>query len=305
MKRLLLLSLCLVLAGAVTASAQPLIGGHDETSENMQLSWFVGPANPAPSGFFAPGPIEPHILLSEICVTPTAGEFIEICNATGQPVDLTNTYLSDDWYASGGALPPTSCYCFLPVAGYAGTVGFYDFIVQFPAGAVIQPWQTLVVAFDGAGFITTYGFPADFELFGTDPGTPDMIDWGGAAASAGLTNSAEPVVMFHWDGIADNVCDVDYVMWDDSSPDPTRYIDKTGTAVDGPDADAIATMFLPDTPAAAQVVGTSPGTYGQTLQRYECTEMLGNEMPGPGNGCVPGATPTTKTTWGQIKTLYR
>ena len=41
-----------------------------------------------------------HLLLTEICVTPTAGEFIEIFNPTGAPVPLDDYYITDitDYY---------------------------------------------------------------------------------------------------------------------------------------------------------------------------------------------------------------
>src|SRR5262245_37806937 len=37
-----------------------------------------------------------HLLISEVAVAPEAGEFIEIWNPTGDAVDLTDYYLSDN-----------------------------------------------------------------------------------------------------------------------------------------------------------------------------------------------------------------
>ena len=56
------------------------------------------------------------LLLTEFAVTPTAGEFIEIFNPTGTPVDLSNVYLTDATYASG------STYYYKIVTGEAEPV---------------------------------------------------------------------------------------------------------------------------------------------------------------------------------------
>ncbi len=132
-----------------------------------------------------------HLLLTEAVVSPTTDEFIEIYNPTGEPVDLTNYYLSDDE----------------DYALYAGTFGngpapniiSFDFIAQFPAGEMINAGQVVVIAFDGAEFDTTFGFKADYEINGTDPSTPDMLQ-SDVGASAGLTNLGENACLFYWDG---------------------------------------------------------------------------------------------------------
>ncbi|OGF12959.1 MAG: hypothetical protein A2W00_08605 [Candidatus Eisenbacteria bacterium RBG_16_71_46] len=277
-----------------TSSAQMLIGGHDETSENMAAAFPVLPWNPTPSAI---GPVigVPHILISEVAVTPTGAEFIEICNPTPGVVNLNNTYLSDDWFWTNNV-----GYYLLPTPGYTVTTTT-DFTMRFPANAVILPGQFKVVAVDGAAFILNFGFPADFEMLGTDPGTPDMINVGNNAPGAALiTNTSEFVVLFHWDGLSDNVCDNDYVCWGLATATGSP-IDKTGIAVDGPDANAIATPFFPDTPRAAQLLALAPGA-GFSIQRQECYELPEKV---PGNGCIPGATPTNQETWGKVKVRYR
>ena len=108
-----------------------------------------------------------HLLLTEAVVTPTLEEYMEIYNPTGATVDLTNYYLSDD---EDYALQPGAFG-----AGPAPNLFSSDFIVQFPSGAMITAGQVVLIAFDGAGFIAEYGFAADYEMKGTDAGTPDMI----------------------------------------------------------------------------------------------------------------------------------
>ena len=126
--------------------------------------------------FTTPGfATDDHLLISEAVVTPTASEFIEIANPTGSAIALDDYYLSDD-----------ADYALLPGAfggGPAPNISSFDFIAQFPAGATIPAGGVLVVAFDGAGFLLAFGSAADFEIKGTDAGTPDMIptDVGGTA----------------------------------------------------------------------------------------------------------------------------
>lgn len=226
-----------------------------------------------------------HLLLCEAVVTPTANEFIEIANPTGAPVDLANYYLSDD-----------EDYALLPGAssgGPAPSIGSSDFIVQFPPGAMIPAGGVVVVAFDGAGFITAYGFAADFEIFATDAGTPDMVPTD-VGSGAGLTNSGENAVLFLWDGLSDLVSDVD--MTNIGTPSSTNDIgDKTGVSVDGPDSDTTASMYLSDLFTMPPQVG-DPGLGTSTKRVFLET---GNEATGGGNG-LTGDDETTEqitTTW--------
>jgi hypothetical protein len=295
--RLRLVSIALVLlAAAAPARAQYATGGHDETSEPMGAA-FVTTSPPTP-GVCGAG-ASSHLLISEVVVTPTAGEFIEICNGTGTAVALDRYYLTDDWFVG----PPANGYFNLPVAGYATAVTS-DFIVGFPAGAAILPGGVLTIAVDGAGFLATYGVAASFEILGTDPGTPDMVLASNNAplASALLTNTSEVVALIFWDGVSDNVCDVDVCQWGPLASG--NAIDKTGIAVDGPDADAIATAYKPDTPRASQTFAAAPGG-GSSLIRQNCIEQPESPVLGS-NGCIPGGpTPARGRTWGEVKVIYR
>ncbi|MCH8957332.1 lamin tail domain-containing protein, partial [candidate division KSB1 bacterium] len=226
-----------------------------------------------------------HLLISEAVVTPTASEFIEIANPTGSAIDLDDYYLSDD-----------ADYALLPGAfgaGPAPSISSSDFIVQFPSGATIPAGGVLVVAFDGAGFLAAFGSAADFEIKGTDAGTPDMIPTI-LGSSAGLTNGGENVVLFVWDGASDLVADVDMV--NIGTPSVANAIgDKTGVSVDGPDADVIASTYLPDAFTMPQQAG-DPGS-GTSTKRILLE--TGSETTGGGNG-ITGDDETTEsitTTW--------
>lgn len=204
-------------------------------------------------------------------MTPTPDEFIEIYNPTDAPIDLTDYYLSDD-----------EDYALLPGVSGDGpipSIGSFDFIVQFPNGASIPAAGVIVVAFDGAGFLTTFGFTANFEIHATDAGTPDMIATDVGSSTAGLTNSGENAVLFFWDGVSDLVNDVD--MLNIGTPSATNDIgDKTGLAVDGPDVGTTTSTYLTDAftmPAQAGDPGAGSSTKRIALE-------TGNESSGGGNG---------------------
>jgi hypothetical protein len=137
-----------------------------------------------------------HLLLSEIVLTPTAGEFIEIFNPTEDEIDLTNYYLADN-----------QKYADLPSG--VPTMDIGDFITRFPSGAKIQSGQTLVVGNNGTDFNTQYAKNADFEIAQADGPTPDMILI--AHSTPGLSNGGEGIVLFYWDGAASTVKDVDLI----------------------------------------------------------------------------------------------
>ncbi|MHC5109826.1 MAG: lamin tail domain-containing protein [Planctomycetota bacterium] len=214
-----------------------------------------------------------HLLLCEITLTPTSDEFIEITNPTGTSISLENYYLSDD-----------ADYALLAGqfgAGPAPAIGSSDFITRFPPGSSIPAGGVVVVAFDGAGFNTTFGFAADFEVGGTDAGTPDMVEGypGSVGATFGLTNSGESVRLFFWDGASDLVQDVDLL--NVGTPSATNaIISKTGVSVDGPDGDTIPTTYLVDSATMPQQVA-DPG-FGFSTKRS--LVEAGQETTGGGNG---------------------
>ncbi|MFH0778289.1 MAG: hypothetical protein V2A71_06615, partial [Candidatus Eisenbacteria bacterium] len=196
----LMLALVFAFALSLPAQAQQTIGGHDETSEVNNPRW----ANGAPTPGVAPALTAVHLLVSEFAVTLTQVEFIEIYNPTAEPVALGNYYLSDAWYEPAGL--PIEGYFRLPEAGYLITTNT-DFNVRFPAGAVIQPGQVIVIALYGPGIDSTYGVgTADYEVSSVDPNIPDMINVGNNQVTAGtttLTNSSEFAMLFYWDGVSD------------------------------------------------------------------------------------------------------
>jgi predicted extracellular nuclease len=220
------------------------------------------------------------LLLSEITVTPTAGEFIEIHNPNAVAVDLTDVYLTDATFASGGVF-----YYNIVTGSNAGGGGFGDFLARFPNGATISPGEYLTVSIAGSiDYFNTYGVQPDYELYeddGTPDAIPDMLEGlpGSINNQGGLTNSGEIAILFYWDGQSDLVTDLDYVVWGDKA----EAVDKTGVAIDGPDADTTTSTYANDTPIANQeVVALSSHSIGDSFQRDDLTE--GNETDTGSNG---------------------
>src|SRR5207244_1396556 len=110
---------------------------HDETSENLALAWTLGSPTP---GTIPHSGAAAHLLISEVVVTPTAAEFVEIMNPTSESIDLSHTYLSDDWN------PVTlTGYFQLPASGYI-VPSTTDFTVRFPSFTTLVAGGALVIA---------------------------------------------------------------------------------------------------------------------------------------------------------------
>ncbi|MCP4656893.1 MAG: hypothetical protein GY856_15895, partial [bacterium] len=235
------------------------------------------------------------LLLTEIVVTPTGGELIEIHNPTAAAIDLSDVYLTDATYASGGAY-----YYNIPTGANAGGGSVFDFHARFPAGASIAAGEYQTIALNGSDdFFTEYGINPTYELY-EDVGTPDAIPdmrealSGSIAGQGGLSNGGEVVVLYTWDGTTDLVADLDYALWGDKA----EAVDKTGVAIDGPDGDAVTTTYLADTAIASQdVIDTDAHLIDMSWQRADLSE--GTETPTGGNG-AGGHDETSEnvgTTW--------
>lgn len=277
--RLLASAICgaLFLTGLATEAAFAGACEHGALSKDPDC-----PGHRALMPASADADLQPLLLLTEIGVTPTAGEFIEIHNPNPDALDLSDVYLSDATFASGGV------YYYNLVTGEVadtGGGGFGDFTARFPDGSVIaaSAYQTIAIA-GSDDFSSTYGIAPDYELFEDDEiadGIPDMREALPTSISdqGGLINSGEVVILFAWDGLGDRVTDLDYVVWGDRA----EAVDKTGVTVDGPDGDALGTTYFDDTPIPDQeVVASGQHAGGESFQRVSLSET--GEIPNGGNG---------------------
>jgi hypothetical protein len=259
-----------------------------------------------------------HLVLTEVCVTPNEGEFIEIYNNGSSAVDLTNYYICDLYGTSA------TVNTFYPriVAG-AVTSNANDFLVRFPAGTVIAPAQVMTLAMSGSMYQGLFGSAPTFELLNTGIGIQMLTPPNGFIGSApGLTNGDEVVMLFYWDGANDRTYDIDYALWGD---DLTRRVEKTGISLDGPDGDTVPTPYMTDTASASQsTISTAAHAIGSSFQRVDMSE--GTEVHSGGNGYTghdetsedmavtwttaaytPGVVSTglQSNTWAEIKALYQ
>ena len=211
-----------------------------------------------------------HLLVTELVVTPTDGEFIEIYNPTSNAIDLSDYYITDATYAPGFAF-----YYNIVIGANAGGGSSFDFHARFPQGAMIQPNEAQTIAMNGTAFVTTYGIQPTYELFNTDPAIPDLREAlpGSINNQGGLTNAGEVVILYYWDGQTDLVSDVDYVVWGDKD----EAVDKTGVTIGG-------STYLDDTPIGQQISVSSsdPHGIGESVQRLTTEES--GEITSNGNG---------------------
>jgi hypothetical protein len=218
-----------------------------------------------------------HLLITEIVVTPTDGEFIEIYNPTANTVDLSDYYLTDATFSGSNQY-----YHNIVTGSNAGGGSSNDFHARFPNGAVINAGEFKVIALNGTGFSTVYGTQPDYELYETIASIPNMTEAfsGSIATNSTLSNAGEVVIFYHWDGQSDLVQDIDYVVWGDKA----EAVDKTGVSIDGPDPGSDPSTYLDDTSIQNQisVSGADPHSAGQSVQRTDLIENA--EVQNGGNG---------------------
>jgi hypothetical protein len=255
-------------------------------------------ASPFPIGSYpscTPTVPTPDVLLSEVVVTTTGGEFVEIYNPTAASIDLSNVYLTDATFAGDGAF-----YYNIVTGADAGGGGFGDFHARFPDGASIAAGEFQTVSLAGStDYAAVYSSDPTYELYEDDaaPDTvPDMREAlpGSINMQGGLSNGGEIVILYAWDGESDLVQDIDYAVWGDKA----EAVDKTGVSIDGPDADADVTMYGPDTAITSQdVISTGSHASGNSFQRIDFAE--GAETQSGGNG-IQGSDETSENlsvTW--------
>ena len=223
------------------------------------------------------------LLITEVTVIPTEGEFIEIHNAGLNSVDLSDVYLTDATFANGN----TFYYQIVENGGGGG--GFLDFYSRFPTGSSIAAGEYQTIALNGStDFVNEYGVNPTYEMFedaAAADSVPDMLEARTGSINgldSGLSDAGEVVVLLYWDGQSDLVQDLDYVLWGDKD----EAIDKTGISIDGPDINTLDSTYTNDTPISSQtVVDSDSHGFERSWQRidlFEITEILtgGNGING-------------------------
>lgn len=278
----------------IAAGAIEDLAGNDFAGFSDATTWNFTTGNNDP-----PAPAS-QLLLTEIAVTPDGGEFIEIYNPGDSTVDLSNVYLTDATFTGN----PSTFYYNIVTGTNAGGGGFGDFHARFPDGASIAAGAYQTIALNGsANFMIQYSVAPTYELFddGTSNGEQVLREAfiNSINGQGGLSNGGEVVILYYWDGASDLVTDLDYALWGDKA----EAVDKSGIAIDGPDADSTTSTYLNDTATASQdVISPSAHSGGESWQREDLTE--GTEAKSGGNG-VDGHDETSEdlsNTWCQSST---
>ena len=250
-----------------------------------------------------------HLVISQFMVktrtpyTTFGSPFVAITNPTGADIDLSNVYLTD------ATLMPSALYTKItlssPSTADPGGGSGGDFHAKFPDGYVLPAGATISIALSGsAQYATAYGRQPDFELY-EDYYIPDTVSElvaafpgsinaglvGGGSNVPALSDVAESIVLYQWDGIGALVQDIDYVAWGTNT---SSRVDKTGLTVGGQ-------TYQPDTSIASQVMVAAAGpTFGHVFKRVSADE--GTETPTGGNG-VTGHNETSEnlsSTWADV-----
>ena len=203
-----------------------------------------------------------HLVFSEVVLTPSDGEYVQITNPTANDIDMSDYYLTDATDGSGNA------YYNLPSgSGYWSGSGF-DFICRFPAGYSLAAGASMKVSLrDNESYLNTYGESADLSL---NEDLLDAIDGSstkGNASTPKLDNTSETLVLFYWDGTSATVKDVDYLLWGGNS----YGIDKSAV-----------TGYQSDTPVSSQSFMAVHATNEKLIRAENAGE--GSESQSSGNG---------------------
>ena len=231
-----------------------------------------------PPGDAPPSQTSAKLLLTEVVLAPSTGEFIEIANPGSTAIDLGGYYLSD-----------AGTYFRVPAG--SPTVDATDFIVKFPAGAQVPSHGVVTVALDSvASFTTAYGAAPTYSL-----ATMTQVAINGVPS---LTNGGEIVVLFAWDGASDLVRDVDMLLV--GAPTVANsLVDKSGIAIDGPDADTTGTAYKSD----ARTIAAQASTPASGKSTKRMAQEGGFQTGSAGNG-VTGADETSEDTTQTWDTSY-
>ena len=177
-----------------------------------------------------------HLVFSEIVITPSEAEFVKITNPTANDIGLTNYYLTDGTDISNGKF----YYQLTGGLNYWSGSGS-DFICRFPSGYTLSAGTSVTISLrDSSTYANYFGENADLTLADDLLDAVDGISTKGSNA-AKLGNSAETLILFHWDGSSATVQDVDYLLWGNNS----FGIDKSGVSGYTSDTPAASQSYLP------------------------------------------------------------
>ena len=224
-----------------------------------------------------------HLLINEIVLQPSAGEYIRITNPTSSAINLSNYYLTD-----GTDTTTAKYYYNLPSGADYWSGGSTDFIARFPDTTISAGGSLILGMGRTIDYVTTYGSSPHLSLKEGMLNAVDGVTTIGGSPNVKLDNVAETLVLFYWDGTSSTVKDVEYLIWGTDNTTATAYmLDKSAVA-----------GYLADTPVASQSYMTTH-VDGFKLIR---NSLEGTEATSGGNG-ITGHDETSENladTWSVV-----
>ncbi len=224
-----------------------------------------------------------HLLINEVVLQPSAGEYVLITNPTASSINLSNYYLTDGTDKANGKF-----YYNLPSGADYWSGSSTDFIARFPDTTISAGGSLILSMARNSDYETTYGSSPNLSLKDNMLDAIDTVSTIGGSPNVKLDNTAESLILFYWDGLSATVQDVEYLVWGTDSTTASAYtIDKSGIAT-----------YLADTPVTQQSFMTTH-LDGYKLIR---TDDEGTESSSGGNG-ITGHDETSENladTWSVV-----
>lgn len=224
-----------------------------------------------------------HLLINEIVLQPSAGEYIRITNPSSSAINLSDYYLTDATDTTTGKY-----YYNLPSGADYWSGGSTDFIARFPDTTISAGGSLILGLGRTIDYVTTYGSSPHLSLKDDMLNAVDGVTTIGGSPNVKLDNVAETLVLFSWDGTSTTVKDVEYLIWGTDNASAGVYmLDKSGVA-----------GYLADTPVTSQSYMTTH-TDGFKLIR---NSLEGTETSSGGNG-ITGHDETSENladTWSVV-----
>ena len=225
-----------------------------------------------------------HLIISEVVLTPSGGEYVVITNPTGNAINLGNYYITDGTDVANGKY-----YYNLPDSTDYMESSSTDFTARFPDTNLVRGESLILNLARLSDYVTEYGSNPDLTL--KDDMLPAIAGQStfGSSPYAKLNETiGESLVLFYWDQTDSIVQDVDYLVWGaDSSSASTFMIDKS-----------VVPGYQADTPAGSQSYAPTHAL-GQKLVR---NSDEGTETTAGGNG-ITGHDETSENladTWSVV-----
>jgi hypothetical protein len=274
LSRITLLALPLALTACEWNSDKPSADAPTSTGDSRRRADAADDGSTAATG---------HLLLTEVMLSPTGSEFIELTNPTEDPVDLSHYYLADN-----------GNYWKLPAGVPAMPVG--DFIVQFPASSMIAAGGVVTLAIGSATvFNAAMGVQPTYSIADS---TVTSVN-----GTTALTDTGEIIVLFEWDGTAGLVHDVDMMLV--GSPTAINgIVSKSGMALGSSTyaTDANTMMNQSATPGTGVSAKRTMAEDGHETQDSAGNGITGDDETSEDTAMTWGTTFTAATP-GQVPTF--